>query len=514
MNRHLSSLATGALVLLLAGCSTYTQTNQEAATARRSGNAVDAAAKAARHAEKHPNDKDTVVFALEAGAAYRTLGLAQVPPTAPASPATGAAEAPIAPGAVEADRLLPYHDSIRYFARADEKIDAYEEQARISVSSGVVKAITNPASAPYRGQTYDKVMASTYQALNYLAVGEPEKARASFNKAYRRQEDAVAENASRIEKDQAKIAAAREGKTADEEGKEAGQGVDLERSQQDPKSQAAMEQLAASLDERIRAYGDYVNPFTVFADALFMMSCSTDRQEQERAAKQFVRVASMAGDNPYLKEDAVLAEQLAAGQAALPRLTYVIFESGEAAHREEMIIPIPLFLFTNETLYTQLPLYRLQYNDQFSQSATVLAGAHQLSTAEICNMDSVIARDFKNGMTSMYVDAFLCASTKALIQHALNKEAKKQGGSAGLAMMITGLVVNATTTRADTRSWQSLPKTFSYARVPTPEDGMVTVTTADGMSKVVKVPEGTVSVVYAKQVQPGTPLLVDAFRLN
>jgi hypothetical protein len=516
MNKRLLSFLLCAGVAALSGCATYTETAGNAVAARRSGNTQAAAAEAAKLALKHANDNDTVIFNLEAASAYRALGLSQIAPPSPATPAASGTAASAQPAAPADDwKIQPYRQSLSYLAIADDKIDEWDEKAKHSLSAGATMVVTNPQMTPYRGQVYDKIMASTYAALNYLAVGEPEKARASFNKAYNRQADAVAENAKRIEKEQEKIAAAKEGNLKTDDGKQTTEAVDVSKSQEDPKAKAAMNDINHALDGRIQAYGDYVNPFTVFADALFMTACSTDKQEQERGAKQFLRVASMVPDNEYLKQDAALADDIAAGRATMPKTTYVIFESGEAAHREELIIPIPLFLLKSDEppIYTQLPLYRLAFNDSFNPSASISAGGRQVTTALVCNMDSVIARDYKNNLSTMWLDAFLCASTKALLNYEINRQAKKNGDTTG--MIIGGIfsIINATTTRADTRAWTSLPKTFSYARLATPEDGMLTISTPDSQTRSVTIPQGTVTVIYVKQIQPGQPLLVDSFKL-
>lgn len=519
MKSYLTPIACAALLLSFAGCATYTETTQNATAARRSGNTLSAAAEAEQLARKHANDIDTVIYHLEAGTAYRALGLAQLPPAPPpTAPAVGVTPAQTAIPAAAGDdwKTMPYRKSLQFLAVADDKIDEYDEAAKHSVSAGAIMVVTNPQQTPYRGQAYDKIMASTYCALDYLALGETEKARASFNKAYHRQEDAVAENAKRIEKEQAKIAAAQDGKVKDERGKSAGAQVDVGKSQEDAKAKAALASIETSLDGRIKAYGDYVNPFTVFADALFMTSCSTDRQEQERAAKQFTRVASMVPENEYLKQDAALAEEIAAGRARMPKTTYVIFESGEAPHREELLIPIPIFLLQKPgqpPIYTQLPLYRLTFNDRYNASATIACGGRQVTTATLCDMDSVVARDYKNNLSTMWLDAFLCASTKALINYEINEQAKKNGSTTGMVFGLLTSVMNVATTRADTRTWTSLPKTFSYARIESPTDGTLTISTPDNVSKTVTLPEGTVSVVYVKQIQPGQPLLVDTFKL-
>lgn len=516
----LSVLATG---LLLTGCSTYTQSVESTRNAKQAGRYDVAAQEAEKMIPKKADDKNAVIFNLEAGAAYRTLAISRAgQPVAPATPAPEApvavpagAPAPAAPAAIPVDPLRDYKLSVGFLAAADDRIDYYDEQAKHSISAGLSTALLNPGETPYRGHSYDKIMLSTYQGLNYLAMNDPERARACFNKAYRRQAEAVEANSKRIEKDKEKIEAAKSGKVTDEKGKKASQGADPEAAMKDPKAAAAMQNVNASLDARMQAYEAYVNPFTVFIDGLFMLTNASDRQEEERAAKELVRVASMVPDNAYLKEDAVLAEQLAAGTALQGKTTYVVFESGEAPHREELLIPVPIFLVSKETIYTQIPLSRLAFNDNYNPTLLVNGGGVQKPTALVCNMDGVIAQDFKNALPSMYIDAFICAATKALIEHEVNKQLDKNvGGWGSLVGKIGVMAFNMTTTRGDTRSWQTLPKVFSYARMATPEDNVITVSTADNQSKTIKLPDNKVNLVYVKQVGPGAALLVDTIKLR
>lgn len=501
--------ATGAL--LLAGCSTYSNVTQATADAFASGNIQVAAQQSAERAAKNTDSKDTVIYHLEAGATHRTLGLASLPPAAPAAPVMGGTAAEDL--STSDLTLTPFMESIKYFSVADERIDRYEEEAKKSVAAGVTAAISNPASIPYRGRAYDKILASTYQALNFMAIGDLEKARASLNKAYRRQADAVAENDKRIEKQKAKIEAAKSGTAVDEEGKSGNKQVDVERANQDPKTSAALAEVNQSLDARIKAYGDYVNPFTVFVDGLFMMYKSTDGQEQERASVQFKRVASMSPDNAFLMADAVLAEKLAAGNQH-GKLTYVIFETGVAAHRKELLIPIPVFLVTNELNYAQIAVPRLEYSENFSPSLVVTAGEQSVSTALIADMDSVISRDFKNELPSIWTDAIITTTTKALIDYGVQEATKRQGWQAQLLAKVASAAFTAATNRADTRSWRSLPKQFAYARVDTPESGSISISVPNSPPLAVTLPDAKVTVVYVKQTQSGSPLYARAFVLK
>lgn len=511
--RNLLSLTVALAAVLLGGCATYTETQRETVQQRRAGNVASVAETAKKNLDQHKDDRHAVIYALEAGSAYRDLGLADLPPPSPppvdpkavSTTAAATAEPPTAPPS-------PFEISNRAFSLADDKIDDFEEKARHSIGAGITTALVNPEQTPYKGMAYDKIMTSTYKGLNYLALGDIERVRASFNKAYKRQADAVEENAKQIEMDKAKIDAAKKGELKDESGKTAKSDYDLEKSQSDPKAKLALDELNVSLDARDKAYGDFVNPFTVFSDALFMIAQASDDQEQERASKQFQRIATMAPQNEYLKDDVILAEKLAQKAIALPKITYVIFETGEAPHREEVKLQLPLILRDGKLIMITVPISKLQFNDIYNENLSITASGRTFSTSTISSMDSVIAADFKRALPSIYLNAFLSAATKAMLNYEIQKQAEGTGFASVLS--IAANVYTMASSHADTRTWQSLPKSFAYARFDTPSDNTVTIAAGD-RNKIIKLaPTSTVNLIYVRQVQPATELLTHAIVLK
>jgi len=128
--------------------------------------AMEASANAESHAPGKA--KDRVMWRLNQGAALRAAG--------------------------------EFEESNKAFDLAEEDIDQFEEKARIKVSQETIAIISNLEMLDYEGHAYDKIMMNTYKAVNYLQIGDYEKARVEFNRALERQRDAVEINARRIEK--------------------------------------------------------------------------------------------------------------------------------------------------------------------------------------------------------------------------------------------------------------------------------------------------------------------------
>jgi hypothetical protein len=119
------------------------------------GDAAAAARDFGRRADKKAGSKDAVVWRLEAGAASR---------------ATGA-----------------YAESNRHFDTAAERMDEYERRAGVRLGNETAAILSNQQNLPYEGRAYERVMLHTYKALNYMALGEVEKARPELIRAYQAQ---------------------------------------------------------------------------------------------------------------------------------------------------------------------------------------------------------------------------------------------------------------------------------------------------------------------------------------
>lgn len=517
ISRRVSQVAGAfALLFLLAGCQTYESQTQGLAQANKSGSLASAVAQADQQAKASVGSKDELIHRLEQGATLRTASLANptlVPDIRPPQPAPKKGEPPPeplpepTPAEVHAFYL---NRSIDAFDLAEEKVNSWEEQAKIKVGSEIGAMVSNQASLPYRGKAYDKVMMNTYKALNYLALGERDKARVELNRSLQRQRDAVEANEKRIAGAQEEAELARKGELKDEKGKSAS--YDSDRAMNDSRTGPA---LQAALNESIapmKAYGDYVNPFSVFLDGLFFTVLGEGGSDWERGRKSFERVAGMVPENEYLKADLDAAASAAEGKAP-EGVTYVIFETGTAPSRTQTRVDIPTFIVTSNLAYVGAAFPKLVFDGNYLGSLGVTVGDQTYNTYTVASMDSVVANDFKNEWPTIITKTIITTATKAIIQAAIQKELNDRGGWAGMIGAVVLSAANAATNIADTRTWQSLPKEFQYARVPTPENREL-ILTSGGENMTVALEPGSVNVVYVKSASPSSPLFVSTFVLK
>ena len=454
----------GLAALLGAGCTTYKDQTRAMTGAWRGGQpAVAARAFAARVV--HTGKTDAVVWNLEAGAAYRTAD--------------------------------DFTNSNRHLDAAAVVINDYEQQAKVKLASETAAMLSNQQNLPYKGKPYDKIMLHTYKALNYLNLGEVDKARPEIIRAYQCQQDAVDENARRIEKAQQAEA---ESKDKDK----------IEKSRNDPQFSAALGGITKDLDG-FKFYADYVNPFTVYLDGLYFLHAGAGGSDLERAGKSLNRVIEVCGGNKCVQADLETVTNAMAGQAPEP-CTYVIFETGQAASLDQVRIDVPIILA--KVSYVGAAFPRLVFHDDHARELRIKAGEREETTQPLASMDSMVALDFKNEFPTIVTKTLISTVTKAAAAYVANDAAGQQSQIAGLFTQAFTAVAQSAVNVADTRCWTTLPKEFQVARFPTPAGHRLTLSAGSSPPVEVNLIDGRVNVVYVRSVTATTPLQVSQFKFG
>jgi hypothetical protein len=451
--------------LLATGCKTY-QDQNKVIQFWQQGNLTNAVAEATKTADKNANNKDAIIWRLEQGATLRANG--------------------------------QYDDSNKAFDTAQQKIDDYAQKAKVRLGQETGAMFSNQAELDYEGRAYDAIMLNTYRALNYLALGEPDKARPELIRAYQRQQDAVDENQKRIEKVQDEAAKNKDSAA-------------IQKAQNDPALQAQIQDTTTNLNN-LKPYAAYVNPFTVYLDGLFFLTAAADGSDLERARKSFERVVGFAPDNPYVKEDLAMVDGLINGRPLAPT-TFVIFETGCAPVRGQIRISIPIIVTKVSYIGAAFPTLEPQGN--FIPGLTVSAAGKNFDTSLISDMDSVIGIDFKNEMPIVITKTIAATVIKGVAAYAANNAANQQSDLGGLLMQIGTAIYQAAVNIADERTWTTLPKQFQACHFSTPPDRKIELKTPGGRQTIqVTIGDGTINLIYVKSINAVSPLLVTQMKLK
>jgi len=375
------------------------------------------------------------------------------------------------------ERIRQNHrESSEYFDKSEEMLNYfdYQNEAVDSVAAMVV----NENIVPYLGEEYDGIMVNTYKALNFMVLGQVDLARVEFNRALDRQRRAAEKFAKELQKLKNEI---------DEQQKQ--EKSQVKKSIENPELREVIESKYPGLYE-FEAYGDFVNPFTTYIAGVFFNLVG----DHSKATTLFKQSYGMTGDNQYIAEDLTVTEKILDGQEELKDTVWVIFENGLGPIKEEFRVDIPLFVVTDKVKYVGIALPKLVFREQAYPYLAIRAADKDYRTQLVADMDRVVQTEFNKDFEGILTRAIISATAKAVTQYALEEE-----GSSGAAIAsIFVAVYSFATTTADVRIWTTLPKDFQVARLPIPDDRLVTITPPGALPFEVKISPCKNAVLYVR----------------
>lgn len=388
--------------------------------------------------------------------------------------------------------------SERAFADADRALEVIDERPELRITEQGRATLSNLAALPYEGYGYDRIMLSTYRALNALSLGDPETARVELNRVLDRQRQAVERNERRI------AAAEEEAREREQEGQ-----LDLERGRSHVEQ--AMDRPEIPHAELYQAQGLYINPFAEFLQGLYFTFAGAASGDREMGVHALRRTAAVVGErNPYIRDDLELAESVAAG-GAVPELTYVIFETGRAPSRTQERIDIPLPIRGIDYIGAAFP--KLRFHGNHERRLYVEHASGTADTAVVADMDTIVALEFENELPVIITRTLVATAVQAAAHYAVHR-ATADDALVNLAARVGGAVYRGAMAQADRRTWLTLPKQFQYCRLPTPEDRVLRLRTPTGRQVSATLDEGRVNVVHVKSIRANAPLQVTQFVLR
>jgi uncharacterized protein len=198
------------------------------------------------------------------------------------------------------------------------------------------------------------------------------------------------------------------------------------------------------------------------------------------------------------------------GQQPSP-VTYVVFETGRAASREQIRIDIPIIFV--DVSYVGAAFPRLVFYPDFLPQLRVQSGSVQTATSLVADMDAIIALDFKNEWPAILSKTLISTTSKAVATYFINRAGHDVDPAVGWLFRLGTAIAGAALNIADTRTWTTLPKQFQVSRVPTPADRQLNLT-AGSTPISVTLEQGLVNVVYVRSITVSGPLMVSQFVLK
>ena len=461
-------LKLGLIAFLFGGCfSTHYDRTENFQFLWKVGDLKRAGEEAGRLAEKGPKN-DRMLYHLEQGAVERMQG--------DLSSSTFAFNQ----AAQEYDRWFGPH--LRTETRITEEF---------------LSTLGSAEQKPYKTRIYERVMLRTYQAHNYMTQGDGGRARAEIFKVRQAIQDskdlwAKELNAAREVSKKNKIDL---GKTL------RSQGVENSLKQEHEKIKSL---VPPNLPR-------FVNPAGLYLEALYFLHGASQREDFAKAEHSLRQLVSLYPGNRAILEDYQLAKS---GTKSQDSSTYLFFETGRAPVRLERRFDLPLFFFsaTSRIPYLGIAFPTLQVNEQFLTDLDITASPNQgkpFNTELLADMDAIVAQEFDEYFEIELAKAITGALLKGGLQYLATDVVRAENDLTRTAVGAgVGMLAQAST-RADLRSWSTLPKQIRFCKIPTPKDQKLTLRgTGTTLSTEVKVSNSQTNLVWVRSVSAFTPLRV------
>ena len=365
-----------------------------------------------------------------------------------------------------------------YFDRVHTDVRPYlDTQAEDRITQAVSTTVVNQTTSAYIGTPVDRVMATALNAVNSIGLGDLEEARVQLNLTREWQEEAVRRFADRIERSSAQL-----------ESEAKGRGVGLDRQRVD----GIMATHYADLEDQ-RSYSDFRNPFASHLRGVFLLATSADPSDTERARFELRQVLAMEpGTAPVITPD---LDRIEGGTGPAEPAVWVYVMAGRGPWLEEMRLEIPIPFGNVNYVAAAFPV--LRSHQDWIGGVSVSAGSVSSEAVLLADVESMVAVEFRARLPQIIFQEILSSALKAAATYA----AREQAGDWGL---LIGLVYQAASTAADTRMWRTLPSRVLLARVPTPEDGVLTARYA-GVTRTIPVKPGQSHIIVLTLPHAGVP---------
>ncbi|MDX9911844.1 MAG: hypothetical protein RBS39_08440 [Phycisphaerales bacterium] len=392
-----------------------------------------------------------------------------------------------------------YADSDAAFEKAEGQFDFFDGKNGNGLGNETQALLTTPDRIPYQGFDYDRVLVACYRSLNAIALGHPEDARQHLFRAMQRQQEVLENNRKRIEEAEKVREKARE------------EGADVERSLQSEELMQAQRERYGNLDA-FEAYEGFAVPYADMIAAVYFMGTASDTSDFDRARNLMRRVSGMLPENESLRADLDLADRLAAGEARLPDMTYVFFETGVGPYRKQFKITLPIFLVNNAVDTVSIAVPYLEYVDQYTPAMQATWPEGLVTTSLLMDTDRVVSAEFKERLPGLITRMIVSATLKSAAQYGVN-EATKSDDVVNILARVGTSVWAIATNEADLRTWATLPKQVQYARFETPASGSATLIVGAHTGSVQLEPDAT-NLVIVRSVRPEVPPIISSYTLR
>jgi len=337
-----------------------------------------------------------------------------------------------------------YKESNIFFDKAINKYRYFENKGVISVSrtlSYIIASFLNDTHLDYEGDGYEKVMMHNYKAINYLMLNDKENARVEVRNSYQKQME-------EREKFSREIA---EYKKKDKEV--------IEKEKKLPRKKRRYRRSKKSIYSRLKPIFEgvssehmpYQNPFAYYVSALVY----EENGEFDDAYLDIKQASKYYPDSKILKEKLLYyAQKVKNKNNPLTKRAEVFINFSSSPIKEQMKVPIYL---NGAMQFVSFPTFKMTNSSANSVIIKDDRGATVASSSILTDVDAIVINIFKERVLGMVLRQVVNVGTKTVASEAISNKLDTGNVLVGAVVGLGVSLVSAMTSKADTRTWSTLP---------------------------------------------------------
>jgi hypothetical protein len=357
-----------------------------------------------------------------------------------------------------------------------DKVDTANEALAL-----VGTTLTNDAMSAYSGKIYEGVMVNYYQALNYLMLGDEDKALVRFNRLGERQSTASVQ--------------LRRYETALNNVKQ-----ESMNSNQTEVLGTSARQVRGEINSGLSGIPSsnkrsYIRNQS--GDVLHAIFRSTNEKKGDdwQVPKLLQHARSNALDSDSRSLAVSIEDSLGHKNK---KYTYVIYEDGTGPYVTENRIDLPIPSNGSEFIYFGVALPKFNKGQNSSYSFEVLGAK---SRSVVTNINNMAGIEFQSSYNAKVDKALIAAFLKAIAQHEINKEFSDDDDPlVGILANVFTAVVAQELTKADVRAWTNLPNRIHMAVIQNENNSNVDIE-IDDKNISVAINSNTNNIIYVRKAR-------------
>lgn len=352
-----------------------------------------------------------------------------------------------------------YAKSNQYFDQAINKYKFFENKGVISASrtlSYITASFLNDTYLSYEGDGYEKVMMHNYKAINYLMLNDKEAARVEIRNSYKKQMEEKQKFSDEIA----------EYKKEETKQVKAEKKLPRKKKRYRRSKQSIYKKLKPLFAGVNSEHMPYQNPFAYYISALVY----EENGEFDDAYIDIKKASDFYPDSQILKKKLLYYARKAYGknsneyQALLSKSkskdnlsdhrAEVFINLSSSPTKEQMKVPIYL---GGAMQFTAFPTFKLTQSDVDHVVIKDESGTIVATSSILTDVDAIVINLFKERVPGIILRQVINVGSKTVASESISNKVDNGNVLVSAAVGLGMSMVNAVTSKADTRSWSTLP---------------------------------------------------------